>query len=103
MLVAHPDTPLLKDTLLKDTQPAKCPHTHTGSCSPGGVYLYVRCMDCGALLCMSEEGEKRIRSCSGYWPSHTNHSQTCLVCGFDYWDHVDNGVLIPISVRPKSD
>jgi hypothetical protein len=74
--------------------PAKCPHTHTGSCSPGGVYLYVRCMDCGELLCLSPEGEKRITACPGYTPSRTKDSQDCVHCWFDYWDHVEWGISL---------
>lgn len=64
-----------------------CLHHHTGSCSPEGVYLYVRCQDCGELLAISEEGKKRLRECDGYRPSRTGHSRVCLDCGFDYYDH----------------
>jgi hypothetical protein len=65
-----------------------CPHTHTGSCSPGGVYLYVRCQDCGELLCVSPEGKARLTACPRYTPSRTCYSQNCIHCGFNYWDHV---------------
>ena len=64
-----------------------CEHKHTGSCSPGGVYLYVRCMDCGELLAISDEGKKRMAACSGYNPSRTGWNRECQNCGFDYWDH----------------
>lgn len=66
---------------------ASCSHEHTGSCSPNGVYLYVKCMDCGELLCISDVGNDRLYNCPGYSPSKTNHNQTCLHCGFNYWDH----------------
>ncbi len=63
-----------------------CQHHSTGSHSPGGVYLYVRCMKCGQLLATSEEGRRRLRECSGYKPAPV-HGRECLNCGFDYYDH----------------
>jgi len=64
-----------------------CSHEHTGSCSPGGVYLYVRCMNCGEILAFSEQGKKRLDDCKGYSPSRTGSSRECLDCGFHYHDH----------------
>jgi len=63
-----------------------CLHAHTGSCSPDGVYLYVRCMDCGELLAMSDEGRKRLSECQGYNPPRV-YGSVCINCGFNYWDH----------------
>ena len=64
-----------------------CSHKHTGSCSPGGVYLYVRCMDCWTILSLSLEGQRRLAKCPGYEPSKRDHSRDCVHCGFDWWDH----------------
>lgn len=64
-----------------------CPHNHTGSCSPDGVYLYVRCMACGELLSLSEEGRRRLFACPGHNPPRTGWPPSCQTCGFDFWDH----------------
>lgn len=65
-----------------------CEHKHTGACSPEGVYLYVRCMDCGDILAFSSEGQRRLAKCPSYNPPKTGFGgQTCKHCGFDYWDH----------------
>lgn len=64
-----------------------CEHKHTGSCSPDGIYLYVRCMDCGELLTLSDEGRKRLDNCPGYKPERTGYRRDCIHCGFDFHDH----------------
>lgn len=64
-----------------------CPHKHTSSCSPNGVYLYVRCKDCGELLSISEEGRKQLLACPRHNPPRTGWSGSCQTCGFEYWDH----------------
>lgn len=64
-----------------------CEHKHTGSCSPEGVYLYVRCMDCWKLLAMSDEGARRLDDCPGYEPAKRGYGRDCVHCGFDWWDH----------------
>ena len=64
-----------------------CSHEHTGSCSPNGVYLYVRCMDCGELLCVSDIGKQHLANCPGYEPKRTGYSRSCIHCGFDFHDH----------------
>jgi len=64
-----------------------CEHKNTGSYSPNGVYLYVRCMDCGDLLVLSEEGKKRLANCPGYEPKRTGYGRDCIHCGFDFHDH----------------
>ncbi len=64
-----------------------CPHKHTGSSSPNGVYLYVRCMDCGELLCLSDTGKHLLANCPGYEPKRTGYSRSCIHCGFDFHDH----------------
>lgn len=64
-----------------------CPHKHTGSCSPDGVYLYVRCMDCWEILMMSDEGRRRLSECQGYEPPKKEFGRHCIHCDFDFWDH----------------
>jgi len=64
-----------------------CEHKHTGSSSPKGVYLYVRCMDCGDLLALSNKGQKQLDNCPGYEPERVGNSRTCTHCGFDFHDH----------------
>lgn len=70
-----------------DTLLGGCEHKHTGSCSPDGVYLYVRCMDCWKLLAMSDEGARRLDDCPGYEPAKKCYGRDCVHCGFDWWDH----------------
>lgn len=65
----------------------KCTHEHTGSCSPNGVYLYVRCMDCWDLLTISNEGQKRLGNCPRYEPEKKSYGRDCIHCGFDFFDH----------------
>lgn len=81
----------------------KCTHNHTGSCSPDGVYLYVRCMDCGDLLSISDEGRKRLSNCPGYNPLKAGWNRACVNCGFDYYDHMARikpmGVTKTVKVR----
>ena len=74
-------SPVLSDEL------GDCRHGHTGSCSPDGVYLYVRCMDCWRLLATSEEGARRLDDCPGYEPPKRGYGRACMHCGFDWWDH----------------
>ena len=64
-----------------------CCHKHTGSCSPNGVYLYVRCMDCWELLATSKEADRRLDACPGYEPPKRDYGRNCVHCGFDWWDH----------------
>lgn len=64
-----------------------CQHKHTGTYSPGGVYLYCRCMVCGDLLHISDIGKARLSACKSYSPPKTHESATCINCGFGYWDH----------------
>jgi hypothetical protein len=64
-----------------------CCHKRTGSASPEGIYLYVRCMDCGDLLNISEVGQHQLNTCPGYSPPKADYGQSCEHCGFNFWDH----------------
>lgn len=64
-----------------------CQHQHMVIASSNGVQLYVRCMDCGELLSVSDTGKYLLDNCPGYEPKRTGHSRLCINCGFDFHDH----------------
>ncbi len=66
-----------------------CEHKHTGSCSPAGVYLYVKCMDCGAILNESEDGRRLRAGCPGF-KAERYASGSCEHCHHDAQYHCDS-------------
>lgn len=68
---------------------SECEHKHTGSCSPAGVYLYVKCMDCGAILNESEDGRRLRAGCPGF-KAERYASGSCEHCHHDAQYHCDS-------------
>lgn len=67
---------------------SECEHKHTGSCSPAGVYLYVQCMDCGAILNESDEGRRLRTECPGFKAERYGFG-SCKHCHHDAQYHYD--------------
>lgn len=67
---------------------SECEHKHTGSCSPAGVYLYVKCMDCGAILNESEDGRRLRTECPGF-KAERYAPGSCERCHHDAQHHYD--------------
>jgi hypothetical protein len=64
-----------------------CIHKSTGSMSPGGVYMYVSCMDCREILAESELGKKLRETCPGW--DRRKYEHHCKHCHHDADHHIE--------------
>ena len=67
---------------------SECNHTHTSSCSPAGIYLYVTCMDCGAILNESPEGARLRNECPKFEAEQFSRG-SCKHCHHSAQYHYD--------------